>query len=380
MKRLAWLKWTIVAISIFFISFVGAHAAEENSLYENQVAVIVYHHISDESGDVTITKKLLGKQLRDLSSRGYHFISLHQFKAFLGGAAVPPNAVLVTFDDGYRSFYTEAYPILSKRRIPAVNFVITKDLDQPLLALIPALSRDEIKQMTKETDGMDFQCHTDRLHNRTEQGGPLLTTKLMIGDQLETDENYNQRIKKDTNMCISRLRELYKGPVDTLAYPFGSFNLSSIKLLQDAGVSYGFTTISEMVTRDTNPMQIPRINAGSPFVQFNSLNNLIMQKIVTPLAPTDPVSLKNAVKQLGGTLTKSDDQLQIQFEGQIWKISKHGMEIKRDESSFLLLHEPLVYKNKEIYMQLQDLEAILGFQIVYNANTNQYFRRYTPKV
>ncbi len=41
------------------------------------------------------------------------------------GATVPSNAVLVTFDDGYQSFYTAAYPILKSLRIPAVNFVIT---------------------------------------------------------------------------------------------------------------------------------------------------------------------------------------------------------------------------------------------------------------
>ncbi len=98
-------------------------------MYQNQVAVITYHHIDPSvQGDVTITPKLFRSQLIDLLDRNYHFITLDQLLAYYEGQEVPPNAVLITFDDGYESFYNYAYPVLKELSIPAVNFVITKKI------------------------------------------------------------------------------------------------------------------------------------------------------------------------------------------------------------------------------------------------------------
>jgi peptidoglycan/xylan/chitin deacetylase (PgdA/CDA1 family) len=381
LKRVAFLKWLAVGISLYFIIYAHLHSSHEDYFYKDQVAVLAYHHISDQvKGDVTITPELFKEQLKDLRDRGYSFISLSEFRAFMAGGKVQPNAVLVTFDDGYRSFYTDAYPILRKLRIPAVNFVITKDLDNPLAPRLPALSRDEIRLMSKETKAIDFQCHSNNLHSKTPGGSPLLTTKLTSEGSLETEEQFNKRIYDDTQVCRSRLEELEQTSVDTYAYPFGAFSKESIYSMQQAGISYAFTTVNEMVTRDTNPTEIPRINAGSPYIKFNSLNNLIMRRIVTPLPPTHRVLLKKVVKQLGGHLMAKDDKLIIEMDHETWTIDKKELKALSDDGRSVLLHEPLTIIDKRNYIELQDLEAILGYRIVYNANTDQYMRRYTPKV
>ncbi|MCZ8517454.1 polysaccharide deacetylase family protein [Paenibacillus filicis] len=256
-------------------------ASQNNKIwYSDRVAVIAYHHIDDQiQGDVTITTARFRDQLTDLLQRGYHFISLQQFRAYMAGGPVPPNAVLVTFDDGYRSFYTNAYPVLKELNIPATNFVITKDLANPLASRIPSLSREEIRQMTGETKGIDVQCHTDNLHDVGPDGGALFTTPQKIGGRMETEAEFERRIVEDTKMCRAKLAELYPGPEDAFAYPFGIYDQHSASLLQQAGIRYAFTTVSGLTSRSTDPMQIPRINAGSPFVQANSLNNLIIRKL-----------------------------------------------------------------------------------------------------
>ncbi|UUZ91300.1 polysaccharide deacetylase family protein [Paenibacillus sp. P25] len=269
----------LVAIAALLLA-PGLFYAGENVWYTDKVAVIAYHHIDDRiQGDVTITSARFREQLTDLLQRGYHFITLQQFRAFMGGGSVPPNAVLVTFDDGYQSFYTNAYPILKELNIPAVNFVITKDLEHPLESRIPSLSRDEIRQMTREWKDIEVQCHTDSLHDLAPDGGALFTTRLKVGDRTETEEQFENRIISDTQRRRQKLSDLYEGPVDAFAFPFGIYDEHSATRLKKAGIHYAFTTVSGLTDRNTDPMQIPRINAGSPFIKANSLNNLIIRKL-----------------------------------------------------------------------------------------------------
>ncbi|MBE1443934.1 MULTISPECIES: polysaccharide deacetylase family protein [unclassified Paenibacillus] len=271
--------WLLIVVLLWLTP--GIFQQAPLTVYKDRVSVIAYHHIDDQTvGDVTIKTELLREQLTDLLQRGYHFISLTQFKEYLAGGPVPPNAVLVTFDDGYQSFYTRAYPILKELNIPAVNFVITKDLEQPLRSLIPSLSKDEIRHMTREMAGIDVQCHTDSLHDRAPNGGALFTTKLTNAQGVvETEQQFEQRIMDDTQLCRKKLGELYNRPIDSFAYPFGIYDARSADLLNRSGIHYAYTTVSGIASRNTDPMQIPRINAGSPFVKANSLNNLIIQRL-----------------------------------------------------------------------------------------------------
>ncbi|GAA4867536.1 hypothetical protein GCM10023310_54100 [Paenibacillus vulneris] len=271
--------WLLIVVLLWLTP--GIFQQAPLTVYKDRVSVIAYHHIDDQTvGDVTIKTELLREQLTDLLQRGYHFISLTQFKEYLAGGPVPPNAVLVTFDDGYQSFYTRAYPILKELNIPAVNFVITKDLEQPLRSLIPSLSKDEIRHMTREMAGIDVQCHTDSLHDRAPNGGALFTTKLTNAQGVvETEQQFEQRIMDDTQLCRKKLGELYNRPIDSFAYPFGIYDTRSADLLNRSGIHYAYTTVSGIASRNTDPMQIPRINAGSPFVKANSLNNLIIQRL-----------------------------------------------------------------------------------------------------
>ncbi|MEW9698975.1 polysaccharide deacetylase family protein [Paenibacillus sp. SI8] len=285
MKRAMWKYMLLIIIVIvnFFPSLVHANEV----MYSNQVTVLVYHHIDDQlEGGVTISTKLFKDQLRSMIRKGYHFITLDQFKAFMSsGKSVPDNAVLVTFDDGYRSFYTNAYPVLKKLQVPAVNFVITNGLEDPMHSELPSLSREEIAKMRKETPTIDFQGHSDSLHAMFD-AKPMLTNKIIKNNMLETDEQFKQRIVADTTLCLHKLAELNGSKnVDAYAYPFGSYNNQTIEWLKSAGVQYGFTTKPGLASNQTDPMQIPRINAGSPYVQAYSINNLIKQALRHQIAP-----------------------------------------------------------------------------------------------
>jgi biofilm PGA synthesis lipoprotein PgaB len=95
--------------------------------YTDQVAILVYHHLGDDETGATISPEHFAAQIASLKNQGYNFISLKQLGDFLAGQQeIAPNAVVITFDDGYESIYKYAYPILVENHIPASIFVIVK--------------------------------------------------------------------------------------------------------------------------------------------------------------------------------------------------------------------------------------------------------------
>ncbi|MGG1551797.1 polysaccharide deacetylase family protein [Paenibacillus ferrarius] len=273
--RILWIG--MLTFVIVIMNFTPIVASEKEVYYSKQVAVLVYHHLDpDVQGSVTITPKLFERQLEALQRDGFMFISFDQFKRFkTQGADVPDNAVLVTFDDGYESFATYAYPVLKKMRIPAVNFVITKDLDDPTAPKLHALSKEEIKRIRSDFPKIEFQGHSDSLH-QMQDGRPFLTNKLVSQGVPETEDQFKSRISQDTLTMITKLTELNAArEVNGYAYPYGSYDAQTIALLQQAGIKFGFTTTNGITDFAGDPMQIPRINAGSPYIRPYSICNLI---------------------------------------------------------------------------------------------------------
>ncbi|MBD2863810.1 polysaccharide deacetylase family protein [Paenibacillus oceani] len=277
----------LIRTLIFFVAGIALlmpvlGVSKGKTMYAEQVAVLMYHHIyNEDESSGTITTDLFEEQLVYLREHGYTFISLQQFLAFMEGAAVPDNAVLVTFDDGYESVYANAYPILTRMGIPAANFIITNKHDNPREHTPTFMTPDEIRTMTTAMPGIiSAQCHTEGMHDNPD--APFMVTRLPTPDGgKETEEQYRQRIVSDTRACIQRLTPLGPEKVNTLAYPYGVYDKISSELLREAGIEYAFTIVPEMATRSVNKMQIPRINAGSPHISPEVLHQTIQRRIET---------------------------------------------------------------------------------------------------
>ena len=82
--------------------------------YNNQVVVLTYHHVTDASGQrYVISPEQFAKHMSFLHENDLQPISLDEFLHFVDTGSLPTeNAVLITFDDGYESYYTKAFPTL----------------------------------------------------------------------------------------------------------------------------------------------------------------------------------------------------------------------------------------------------------------------------
>ncbi|MEB3103768.1 polysaccharide deacetylase family protein [Ferviditalea candida] len=240
--------------------------------YHDKVAVLMFHHLDPKlKGRDIISPELFAQQIDYLSKKGIHFISLDQFRAFMHGGKVPDNAALITFDDGYESYYSIAYPILAKRHIPAVCFVITGAFQKNVKVYTPHMTTDQIVAMTHADPDMEVQAHTDNLHFKVDRKHDALTGPMKIDGKSETQQQYEQRIKTDLQKCVQQLSVLTPHPIDTFAYPYGMHNNTAIKTLKEVQIRYAFTTRPGLISKTSDPYLLPRINGGSPDITPEAL-------------------------------------------------------------------------------------------------------------
>ncbi|WP_274649187.1 polysaccharide deacetylase family protein [Paenibacillus humicola] len=258
-------------------------------LYNGKIAVLMFHDIEPVSrNNDIITPAQFEGDLDQLRSRNIHFISLRQFRQFMRGGAVPPNAALVTFDDGYESFYKYAYPALKKRGIGGVCFVITGDLSKNARVFTPHMTAAQIRTMTEDDPDIEVQAHTDSLHYKIDSKHDALTGYLVKMGVRESRAAYIRRISNDIKSCISKLMPLNSRPIDTFAYPYGLHSPDAVQTLRKAGIAYAFTTKAGLAARTANPMLLPRLNGGSPKIGPAALYREIVNAALTGSEPLGP--------------------------------------------------------------------------------------------
>jgi peptidoglycan/xylan/chitin deacetylase (PgdA/CDA1 family) len=90
--------------------------------------VLTYHRVNDvhPRDRLSLTTRAFALQMEALAQSGRPVVSLDQaLDALRGAAALPPGAVVLTFDDGFADNRTEALPVLARFGFPATFFVVT---------------------------------------------------------------------------------------------------------------------------------------------------------------------------------------------------------------------------------------------------------------
>ena len=249
-----------------------------------QVPILMYHHLSEDvTNSEMVSPEQFEAQIRALSEAGYTGVSFDELQAYvLRGEPLPEKPVVITFDDGYRSNYTLAYPILQKYGMKATIFAIGvsfgtdhyKDTDY---AITPHFGAAEAAEMTA-SGLISIQSHTYDMHQWPpyETGSAVRENILQLSS--ESEEAYVQALTED----FTRSRALLEGatgqPVDVLAYPAGQYSTLAQVTLQSLGVH---------VTLSTNP-GVNTVVRGLPQTLYAMLRFGITED-VTPEALLDMI-------------------------------------------------------------------------------------------
>lgn len=248
--------------------------------YTEKAAILMYHNFDDQETDATVSPMHFREQIATLREKGYNFITLKQLSDFLAGKQdIPPNAVIITIDDGYESIYKYAYPVLAENNIPASIFVIVKNIGATANQ-IPKLTWEQMKEM--QTHGMRFYSHSYNSHRLVKKGdgteGSELSSPLYLPgkNRIETDSEYKSRINDDLLLSKTLLEKELNTEVDFLALPYGYKNDTVEQLAQTVGYHCLLTVDPGIVDKSSDIMSLKRITAGKIGLTGEDLHNLII--------------------------------------------------------------------------------------------------------
>ncbi|MBC8531335.1 polysaccharide deacetylase family protein [Gehongia tenuis] len=226
------------------------HQGGENEA-DVKVPVLMYHHLlkSGENkrykgNEIVVTVENFQKQMDYLHDNGYHTVTLSELSRFLyHGGTLPEKPVLITFDDGYYSNYQYAYPILRQYGYTAVVFLVTSKITDEQAPFDPnAITMLSWPVVEKSRDVFEYEAHTHALHEITQNGRSRLT-----------DSSY-EGVLKDLGQSLEHLEN------KAFSYPYGFYNDTVIKALQEKGFELAFTVRSGYVKKGSDPYQLPRFN------------------------------------------------------------------------------------------------------------------------
>ncbi|MGB2661184.1 MAG: polysaccharide deacetylase family protein [Candidatus Omnitrophota bacterium] len=118
--------------------------------------ILMYHSISDDKANtLSVTPENFSKQMEFLGKTGYSVVSLDGLvESITDGKTYLPKTVVITFDDGYKDNFTNAFPVLEKHDMTAAVFLVTNYVDNKK----EYLSWDQVRLMQK--NGIEFGGHT----------------------------------------------------------------------------------------------------------------------------------------------------------------------------------------------------------------------------
>ena len=211
---------------------------------QTRVAILGYHNFSKTAPvtDMLMRTSDFRKQMEYIRDAGLTVISMPEFLEWrFGSRELPARCVLITLDDGWKSVYTEAYPILHEFGYPFHLFLYTQFLSGRGDSMSPEMIRE--MQQNGATIGSHSTSHAyPRFWKAAAAKGPEAVAAM---------------IDKEIGATFPKLSGLF-GPIDTYCYPGGYHTPAMEERLPGSGCKAAFTVIPGKVTVSENPMQIRR--------------------------------------------------------------------------------------------------------------------------
>jgi poly-beta-1,6-N-acetyl-D-glucosamine N-deacetylase len=165
-------------------------------------------------------------------------------EAASGKKTLPINAILLTFDDSYISFYQVVYPVLKLYNYPAVLSVVSSWIDGKNIDVYEKKQFMNWNQLKEVADSglITIAAHTDNLHhfiNSNPQGnvepGPFTFLYNPKAGKYETDAQFAERIRSDLARNQTTLQQKLGVKPTVLAWPYGAYNQIGVKVAQQLG-------------------------------------------------------------------------------------------------------------------------------------------------
>jgi len=214
-----------------------------------EIIVLMYHDIREEpvyGNSAIISAEAFRMQMQALQDAGFESVTFCDIIAFVDeGASLPPNPIVITFDDGYRSNLELAAPILEEFDKQAIINVIGISRGRDTyrhtdISIIPHFTWDEVRPWV-ERGIIQIGHHSYDMHrwHRKEDEPWRYGVLPMEG---ESPEEHRDALTAD----FERLRQAIEAELGTevlvFAYPYGHYCEQSEQILQELGVRVTLAT------------------------------------------------------------------------------------------------------------------------------------------
>ncbi len=263
-----------------------------------KLTVLSYHEITERPQALVPTYAVspdnFQKQMRWLKDTGYHFVDMDDVLADRAGKrALPDKAVLITFDDGYRSVYVNAFPLLKVMKIPAVIALVGSwqavtngnvDFDGRAIPRSELLSWGEIREMRKsgliEIASHSYDLHQGIVSNPQGNLQPAAAARswFAANARYENESSYKRRIVEDLRRNNLLLRKQLLMTPRIIVWPYGRYNIETRRIAESLGMPIGLTL-------DDGPN-----TARTPLY---GLRRVLVEQTMTPIDLAQEILLRN---------------------------------------------------------------------------------------
>lgn len=218
-------------------------------LSSRAAVVLQYHHVSEDTPAATsVTPALFRQHMAHIKDAGYTVVALEDLVAQLKtGEVLPDKSVAISFDDGYRSIYEVAFPILKRYGWPFTVFVNAKPHDE------------RHRQFASWEQLREMAAAGATIANHSYSHSHML--RRLPG---ETEGAWRERIHEEVVRAEQSISRETGQAHRLFAYPYGEYDSAIQKLLAEMGfVAFG------QQSGPLNPIDhlqaLPRFPFGGPY-------------------------------------------------------------------------------------------------------------------
>ncbi len=214
------------------------NTATEEQHKTNGLSICMYHYVYDENdppdklNNNYIEVTALEEQLQYLVENDYFFPTWEEVRKYIDGELLlPEKSVVLTFDDGSKSFLELGIPLFEKYQVPVTSFIITSNNGE-----------DKVKEYA--SDYVSFQSHSHDMHRSGGNIGHGGIFTVMPHEEAVADLNESIRICENG---------------EAFAYPYGDYTDAAALAVEEAGFLCGVTTRNARTYPGDNPLLLSRV-------------------------------------------------------------------------------------------------------------------------
>ena len=234
----------------------------DNKTEDYGIIAIMYHRFEENKYPSTNVRiKEFSQHIEMIKDKNIDFINPKNFKESLISNK-SKKKVLLTIDDGFLSFYENAWPILKKNKIPFILFVSTREIGS-----FNYMNWDQIREVAKE----DFAIIGNHSHSH----------EYLIDFKSE-------KIKEDISKSMSIFKKQLGYNSEFFSYPFGEYSLELKKIVKDLGFKYAFGQHSGVSDETKDFFELPRFPINEKYGKIDRFKTILntrplKYKVINPI-------------------------------------------------------------------------------------------------